>query len=78
MLRLARTRKLLRARDLTGRATDLALQRGSKGGASEYSASHALWEAAYGDCGRAQETVARTLAIARGRRALSLPPRMNS
>ena len=59
------------ARDLTRRATDLALQRGSKGGASEYSASHALWEAAYGDCGRAQETVARTLAIARGRHALS-------
>ena len=59
------------ARDLTTRAIDLALQRGSKGGASEYSAGHALWEAAYGNCGRAKETVARTLAIARGRHALS-------
>jgi DNA-binding winged helix-turn-helix (wHTH) protein/tetratricopeptide (TPR) repeat protein len=59
------------ARDLTRRAIDLSLQRGSKGGASEYSAANALWEAAYGDCGRAKETVARTLAIARGRDALS-------
>jgi hypothetical protein len=59
------------ARDLTRRAVDLALQRGSKQGAAEYSAGNALWEAAYGDCGRARETVTRTLAIARGRQALS-------
>jgi DNA-binding winged helix-turn-helix (wHTH) protein/tetratricopeptide (TPR) repeat protein len=59
------------ARDLTKRAIALALQRGSKEGASEYSAGNALWEAAYGDCGRAKETVPRTLAIARGRHALS-------
>jgi hypothetical protein len=59
------------ARDLTRRAVDLALQRGSKQAAAEYSAGNALWEAAYGDCGRARETVTRTLAIARGRQALS-------
>ena len=59
------------ARDLTTHAIDLALQRGSKESAAQYSAGNALWEAAYGDCGRAKETVARTLAIARGRQALS-------
>jgi DNA-binding winged helix-turn-helix (wHTH) protein/tetratricopeptide (TPR) repeat protein len=59
------------ARDLTRRAVDLALERGAKQVAAEYSAGNALWEAAYGDCGRARETVTRTLAIARGRQALS-------
>jgi DNA-binding winged helix-turn-helix (wHTH) protein/tetratricopeptide (TPR) repeat protein len=59
------------ARDLTRRAVGLALERRSKEGAAEYSAGNALWEAAYGDCGRARETVTRTLAIARGRQALS-------
>lgn len=59
------------ARELTRRAVDLALQRGSKQAAAEYSAGNALWEAAYGDCGRARDTVTRTLAIARGRQALS-------
>ncbi|HET6899338.1 MAG TPA: winged helix-turn-helix domain-containing protein, partial [Vicinamibacteria bacterium] len=59
------------ARGLTQQAVDLALQRGSKQAAAEYSAGKALWEAAYGDCGRAKNTVTRTLAIARGRRALS-------
>jgi DNA-binding winged helix-turn-helix (wHTH) protein/tetratricopeptide (TPR) repeat protein len=59
------------ARDLTARAIDLALQRGSKESASQFSAGNALWQAAYGDCGRAKETVVRTLAMARGRPALS-------
>jgi len=59
------------ARGLTAGAIDMALRRGSKEGAAEYSAGNALWEAAYGDCGRASKTVTRTLAIARGRRALS-------
>jgi len=59
------------ARELTRRAIELSLQRGSKQGASDFSAGNALWEAGYGDCGRARETVTRTLAIARGRQALS-------
>jgi hypothetical protein len=59
------------ARGLAAGAIEMALQRGSKEGAAEYSAGNALWEAAYGDCGRAKTAVARTLAIARGRQALS-------
>jgi len=59
------------ARDLSARAVDLARRRGLKEGAAEYSAGGALWEAAYGNCGRAAETTRRTLGLARGRHALS-------
>jgi tetratricopeptide (TPR) repeat protein len=59
------------ARDLASKAIDLAMQRGLKEGASEYSAGQALWEAAYGNCAHAKDRVARTLAIARGRHVLS-------
>jgi DNA-binding winged helix-turn-helix (wHTH) protein/tetratricopeptide (TPR) repeat protein len=60
-----------RARQLTKRAVDLAMQRGLREGAGLYLAGDALWEAAYGNCGRAKETATRTLALTRGRRPLS-------
>jgi eukaryotic-like serine/threonine-protein kinase len=60
-----------RARDLNRKAVDLALARGLKEGAAQYSAGGALWEAAYGDCRAARQTASRTLALARGRHALS-------
>jgi eukaryotic-like serine/threonine-protein kinase len=60
-----------RARDLTRRAIDLAMSRGLKEGAGLYSAGDALWEAAYGNCRDAKQTAARTLAMTRGRAALS-------
>lgn len=60
-----------RARELTERAIDLALSRGLKEGAGLYSAGDALWEAAYGNCRDAKRTAARTLAMSRGRHALS-------
>jgi len=60
-----------RARDLTSRGVDLAMQGGMKESAGLYSAGDALWEAAYGNCRNAKETAARTLAITRGRRPLS-------
>jgi DNA-binding winged helix-turn-helix (wHTH) protein/Flp pilus assembly protein TadD len=59
------------ARDLTRRAIDLAMSRGLKEGAGLYSAGDALWEAAYGNCRAAQQAAARTLAMTRGRNALS-------
>jgi tetratricopeptide (TPR) repeat protein len=59
------------ARDLTSRAIDAAVRRGFKEGAAEYAAGDALWEAAYGNCGHAKDTAARTLGMARGRHALS-------
>jgi DNA-binding winged helix-turn-helix (wHTH) protein/tetratricopeptide (TPR) repeat protein len=60
-----------RARDLTRRAIDLAMSRDLKEGAGLYSAGDALWEAAYGNCRDAKQTAARTLAMTRGRHALS-------
>jgi eukaryotic-like serine/threonine-protein kinase len=63
--------RVRRARDLTRRAIDLAMSRGLKEGAGLYSAGDALWEAAYGNCRDAKETAARTLAMTRGRAALS-------
>jgi eukaryotic-like serine/threonine-protein kinase len=60
-----------RARDLTRRAIELAMSRGLKEGAGQYSAGDALWEAAYGNCRDAKQTAARTLAMTRGRHALS-------
>jgi DNA-binding winged helix-turn-helix (wHTH) protein/tetratricopeptide (TPR) repeat protein len=60
-----------RARDLTRRAVDLAMSRGLTGGAGQYSAGDALWEAAYGNCREAKQTAARTLATSRGRHVLS-------
>jgi tetratricopeptide (TPR) repeat protein len=60
-----------RARDLTRGAVDLAMSRGLKDGAGQYSAGDALWEAAYGNCREAKQTGARTLATKRGRHALS-------
>ena len=60
-----------RARDLTRRAVDLAMSRGLKEGAGQYSAGDALWEAAYGNCREAKQAAARTLAMTRGRHALS-------
>jgi tetratricopeptide (TPR) repeat protein len=60
-----------RARELTRRAIDLAVQGGLKEGAGLYSAGDALWDAAYGDCRSAKQAAARTLAMTRGRRPLS-------
>jgi DNA-binding winged helix-turn-helix (wHTH) protein/tetratricopeptide (TPR) repeat protein len=60
-----------RARKLTESAIDLAMSRNLEEGASLYSAGDALWQAAYGQCRAAQGTVARTLALARSRNALS-------
>jgi DNA-binding winged helix-turn-helix (wHTH) protein/tetratricopeptide (TPR) repeat protein len=60
-----------RARDLTRRAIELAMSRGLKEGAGQYSAGDALWEAAYGNCREAKQTAARTLAMTRGRHALT-------
>lgn len=62
---------LNRARDLSGRGIELAMQRGLKESAGLYSAGDALWEAAYGNCRNARLAVARTLALTRGRRPLS-------
>ncbi|PYT07821.1 MAG: hypothetical protein DMF60_06295 [Acidobacteria bacterium] len=59
------------ARELSSRAIDLAERRGLKEGAAQYSAGHALWEAAFGNCRGAKDTAARTLAISRGGVALS-------
>ena len=59
-----------RARDLTTRAVDQALGRGLTGGASQYAAGDALWEAAYGNCREAKRAAARALETTRGRHAL--------
>jgi len=59
------------ARELTRRAIELAMSRGLKEGAGLYSAGDALWEAAYGNCGNTKQAAARTLAMTRGRHALS-------
>jgi len=61
----------VKARELTSRAVDLALRRGSKETASQYSGADALWEAAFGNCREAKDTVTRTLAVGRGRFVLS-------
>jgi len=63
--------QLVRARELTRRAVDLALRLGLKESASQYSAGDALWEAAFGNCREAKTTAARALAIQRGRNALN-------
>ena len=63
--------RLRNARELTSRAIDLNIRHGLREGASEYSAADALSEAAFGNCSEAKENAARTLAIARGRYALS-------
>jgi DNA-binding winged helix-turn-helix (wHTH) protein/Flp pilus assembly protein TadD len=60
-----------RARELTRRAVALAMGRGLKEGAGLYSAGDALWEAAYGNCRNTKQAAARTLAMTRGRHALS-------
>jgi DNA-binding winged helix-turn-helix (wHTH) protein/tetratricopeptide (TPR) repeat protein len=60
-----------RARDLTTRAVEQALGRGLTGGASQYAAGDALWEAAYGNCRQAKRAAARALATTRSRHALS-------
>jgi eukaryotic-like serine/threonine-protein kinase len=59
------------ARELTSQAVDLAIRLGLKESAAQYSAAETLWEAAFGNCREAKATAARTLAIARGRFALS-------
>jgi DNA-binding winged helix-turn-helix (wHTH) protein/tetratricopeptide (TPR) repeat protein len=59
------------ARDLTERAIALATSRGLKEGAGLYSASEALWEAAYGRCGAARRATTRTLDLSRNRHAVS-------
>ncbi len=59
------------ARELTSRAVDLAIRLDLKESAAQYSAAETLWEAAFGNCQEAKATAARTLALARGRFALS-------
>jgi hypothetical protein len=59
------------ARELTSRAVDLAIRLGLKESAAQYSAAENLWEAAFGNCHETRATAARTLAMARGRFALS-------
>ena len=59
------------ARELTSRAVDLAIRLGLKESAAQYSAAETLWDAAFGNCDKAKATAGRTLAIARGRFALS-------
>jgi DNA-binding winged helix-turn-helix (wHTH) protein/tetratricopeptide (TPR) repeat protein len=63
--------QVARARVLTQKAVDLAVGRELKQAAGLYSAGHALWEAAYGNCGRAKQAAARALALTRGRQELS-------
>ena len=60
-----------KARQLTSKAIELGTSRGLKEAAGLYSAGDALWEAAYGNCRDAKQTAARTLALTRGRAALS-------
>jgi hypothetical protein len=59
------------ARDLTKRAIELARGHGLEEGAGLYAAGDALWEAAYGNCPEAKHAAARSLALSRGRYALS-------
>jgi hypothetical protein len=59
------------ARDLTSRALELARSGGRKEAAGPYYAGEALWQAAYGDCRSAKQSVARTLDLTRGREPLS-------
>jgi DNA-binding winged helix-turn-helix (wHTH) protein/tetratricopeptide (TPR) repeat protein len=59
------------ARNGTRRAIELATGRGLTEAAGAYSAAGGLWEAAYGNCGEAKRAAARTLALSRGRYALS-------
>ena len=63
--------QVARARELNGRAIELATSREQKEAASLYSAGQGLWEAAFGDCRAAERTAARTLSLSRGRHALS-------
>jgi tetratricopeptide (TPR) repeat protein len=59
------------ASELTMRAIELARGRGLDEAAGMYAASDALWQAAYGSCEKTKQAAARTLALSRGRNALS-------
>lgn len=59
------------ARDLTKRAIELARGQDLEEGASLYAAGEALWEAAYGNCAESKQAATRSLALSRGRYALS-------
>jgi eukaryotic-like serine/threonine-protein kinase len=59
------------ARELTKRAIELAMGRGLEEAAGLYAAGDALWEAAYGNCREAKQAATRSLALSRGRHALS-------
>lgn len=63
--------RVRRARELTNRAIEMARGRGLEEGASVYAAGDALWEAAYGNCREAEHAASRSLALSRGRNALS-------
>jgi hypothetical protein len=59
------------ARELTKRAIELARGRDLEESAGLYAAGDALWEAAYGNCAEANNAAARSVALSRGRYALS-------
>jgi eukaryotic-like serine/threonine-protein kinase len=63
--------RVRQARELTKRAIELAMTRGLEEGAGLYAAGDGLWEAAYGNCREAGQAATRTLALSRGRYALS-------
>lgn len=59
--------QLLRARELTAHAIDLALRLGQKESAAQHAASNALWEASTGNCREAKNAVTKTRAMGSGR-----------
>jgi hypothetical protein len=59
------------ARQLTKRAIELARNRDLEESAGLFAAGDALWEAAYGNCQEGKNAAARSLALSRGRYALS-------
>lgn len=62
--------QLRKARELASRAVDLAQRRSADEVAARFTAQNALRDAAFGDCRRAKEGVAKALSIARTRPSL--------
>jgi tetratricopeptide (TPR) repeat protein len=63
--------RVRQARELTKRAIEAARSRDLDESAGLYAAGDALWEAAYGNCQAGKNAAARSLALSRGRYALS-------
>ena len=64
--------QLRKARELSGNALELALQRDLKEVAAQLAAGTAVRDAQFGDCGRVKEQIAKALGISRGQLTLAL------